>query len=167
MRASKKIAYARMWPREVFYCLVQNENGSKRKKQPIAKGLEFVEDPGVYVLYRDDIPYYVGQAKKLRHRLWAHACTPGARYHNFWNFFSAFVIRDPDLRNQVEGILIAAMPTANGAKPRLKRIGYSPAVRQMARDINQFHASPMQQFKELANTLRRAGSLRRIKRKRL
>src|SRR5271170_3620056 len=65
--------YARMWPREVFYFLVPKEEG-KRRKVSLGKGLDLVNEAGVYVLYRDDIPYYIGQAAKLRHRLWTHAC---------------------------------------------------------------------------------------------
>src|SRR5262249_42130442 len=159
MVIKKEIVYARMLPRDVFYCLVQNENGSKRKKIVLAKGLEFVEEPGVYVLYRDDIPYYVGKAAKLRNRLWAHACKPGARYHNFWNFFSAFVVHDPKLRNLIEAILITAMPTANGAKPRLRKIPFSPAVRRMANDICRFQASPMQEFEKLTTIMKQTRRL--------
>ena len=77
--------YARMWPREVFDCLVPNKNDGRRVI--LGKGLELVNQPGVYVLYRDDIPYYIGQARKPRHRLWLHAGSPGARYGNFWNYF--------------------------------------------------------------------------------
>jgi hypothetical protein len=69
--------YARMWPREVFDCLISNEND--KRKRILGKGLDLVNEPGVYVLYRDDIPYYIGQATKLRHRLWAHAGSPPAR----------------------------------------------------------------------------------------
>jgi hypothetical protein len=155
--------YARMWPREVFYCLVPNESGSKRKKVVLAKGLELVNEPGVYVLYRNDIPYYVGQAKKLRYRLWAHACAPGARYHNFWNYFSAFVIQNEKLRNQVEGILIAAMPTANSAKPRLKRAKFPGAVSKMSRGIYQFQANPGLEFEKLNRLLRKLRGTRKRK----
>jgi predicted GIY-YIG superfamily endonuclease len=133
--------YARMWPREVFDCLITNENG--RRKRILGKGLDLVNEPGVYVLYRDDIPYYIGQATKLRHRLWLHAGSPGARYGNFWNYFSAFVIHDPKMRNEVEGILIAAMPTANSAKPKLKRAKYPLVVSQMVRRIRKDRASPV------------------------
>ena len=55
--------YARMWPREVFDCLVPNDDGNGRDVI-LGKGLDLVNQPGVYVLYRDDIPYYIGQAKK-------------------------------------------------------------------------------------------------------
>jgi hypothetical protein len=52
---------SRMWPREVFYQLGPNATG-KGKNVLTVKGLELVNEPGVYVLYRDGIPYYVGQA---------------------------------------------------------------------------------------------------------
>ena len=93
--------YARMWPREVFDCLISNEDGGR--KRILGKGLDLVNKPGVYVLYRNDIPYYIGQTTKLRHRLWSHAGLPGGRYSNFWNYFSAFVIYDPKMRDEVEG----------------------------------------------------------------
>jgi hypothetical protein len=134
--------YARMWPREVFDYLIPNENGSGRKRI-LGKGLDLVNKPGVYVLYRDDIPYYIGQAKKLRHRLWLHAGSPGERYSNFWNYFSAFVIQDPKMRDEVEGILIAAMPTANSAKPKLKRATFPRVVSQMVRRIRKHAANPL------------------------
>jgi hypothetical protein len=73
------------------------------------------DKPGVYVLYRDDVPYYVGQAIRLRGRMRNHACIPGTRYHNFWNLFSAFVIRDQRRRDEIEGIRIDAMPTKSAS----------------------------------------------------
>lgn len=133
--------YARMWPREVFDCLIPNENSGR--KRLLDRGLELVNQPGVYVLYRNDIPYYIGQAAKLRQRLCAHASSGGGRYNNFWNYFSAFVIPDPKMRNEVEGILIAAMPTANSAKPRLKRAKFPKVVSQMVRNIRRYHANPL------------------------
>ncbi len=73
--------YARMWPREVVDRLIPNQDG-KKKGTKLVKGLELLNKPGVYVLYRNDIPYYIGQAAPLRGRLWHHASYPGARYHN-------------------------------------------------------------------------------------
>jgi hypothetical protein len=96
----------------------------------------------VYVLYRDDIPYYIGQAAKLRQRLWSHARSSGGKYNNFWNYFSAFVITDAKTRNEIEGILIAAMPTANSAKPRLKRAKFPTAVSKMVRRMRRYRANP-------------------------
>jgi len=48
--------YARMWPREVFDRLVVS-NG---KKRTLAKTLDILTKPGVYILYRDGVPYYIG-----------------------------------------------------------------------------------------------------------
>jgi hypothetical protein len=121
--------YARMWPREVF------GRGALKGQE-----LAFLEDPGVYILYRDDRPYYIGQAKRLHSRLWSHAIQAEGRYYHFWNFFSAFVVADKKHRDELEGILIAAMPTANSAKPKLKREKMSRAVRDLLRRINQYRA---------------------------
>ena len=128
--------YARMWPREVFDVLIPVEG---RQKQLLARApeLKFLANPGVYILYRDEVPYYVGQAKKLRGRLWQHANVPGARYYNFWNFFSAFVVADPKERDRLEGILIASMPTANGVKPRLPKEKLPAVVRDLMRELRQ------------------------------
>src|SRR6266516_7659152 len=93
--------YARMWPREVFYRIVPKEKGNS-KKRLLFRTIDLLAKPGVYVLYRDDVPYYIGQAQRLRSRLWAHACKPDGRYYNHWNFFSAFVIEDENQRNEIE-----------------------------------------------------------------
>jgi hypothetical protein len=118
--------YARMWPRQVF-----GKSGLKKEE------LEFLKHAGVYVLYRDDKPHYIGQAIKLHNRLWGHAVHAGGRYYHFWNFFSAFAVADPKHRNELEGILIAAMPTANSAKPRLKKERMPKGVRGLLAKINQ------------------------------
>ncbi|MBZ5720092.1 MAG: GIY-YIG nuclease family protein [Acidobacteriia bacterium] len=121
-KAKPVVSYARMWPRELFDC--------KHGKQLVVRELEILSQPGVYVLYRNDVPYYVGQAKKLRSRLWSHANQPASKYYNFWNYFSAFAVEDPIFRSQVEGVLIAAMPTANGAKPRIRKAQLPSDVRR-------------------------------------
>jgi hypothetical protein len=130
---------ARMWPREIFDHVA--DDGVSPNK-PLAKSLAFLNNPGVYVLYRDDIPYYIGQAGKLRARLWAHATKPGGRLYNFWNFFSAFVVLDTADRNEIEGILISAMPTANSARPRLPRERFPKEVVAMVRKIRKVQANP-------------------------
>ena len=141
--------YARMWPRAVFY---RNAESKGTKKTPPKKGklriskklfrtLELLKQPGVYILYRDDVPYYIGQAKRLRGRLWRHACVPGARYFNHWNFFSAFVVESEAHRDEIESILIAAMPTANSTKP-LKAEPLPPAIIRMVREIQVEKANP-------------------------
>jgi hypothetical protein len=131
--------YARMWPREIFDRLEDKSDGKKR--QLLAKGLEVLDKPGVYVLYRDDEPYDIGQATKLRQRLWLHANRPGSRYYNFWNLFSAFVVKDPTHRSELEGILIAAMPTANSANPRLLKRPFPKEVRDMLREVRRMRVN--------------------------
>lgn len=133
-------AYARMWPREMFDHL---DPDGMRKSTTLAKSVDFLNQPGVYILYRDDVPYYVGKADRLRRRLWAHAMKPEARYYNFWNFFSAFVVADPDQRNEVEGILISAMPTANSAQPKLPKEKLPHEVIKMVRKIRNDRANPI------------------------
>jgi hypothetical protein len=140
--------YAHMWPREVFDYLVDDESGSGNRGilghgPKKGQGVDLLGKPGVYVLYRDDIPYYIGQANELWKRLWHHAGYPDARYGNFWNYFSAFVIRDQKMRDEIEGILIAAMPTANSAKPKLERAKYPLTVSRMVRRIRKHRANPV------------------------
>jgi len=107
--------YARMWPREVLY---KNEEAKVLQK---VKGQ--LGHPGVYILYRDEIPYYIGKTeRKLFRRIWAHANRPRTKYFNFWNFFSAFVVSDRRYVDEIEAILISSLPTANRAVPKLRRI---------------------------------------------
>ena len=139
--------YARMWPREVFYRIIPKEKHGKSttgKRPPrlMFRSIELLKESGVYVLYRDGIPYYIGQAKKLRGRLWQHACAPDSRYYNFWNHFSAFVVKEPNHRNEIEAILVAAMPTANSAKPRIQKESLPVGVRKMIREIGTTRANP-------------------------
>jgi hypothetical protein len=142
--------YGRMWPRDIFYRRLKAKREDLVFKRPTSllfRTIPVLTKPGVYVLYRDDVPYYVGKAKRLRTRLWSHACVPGARYSNHWNFFSFFVIEGDDerarrKRNDIESVLIAAMPTANGAKP-LKREPFPKEVREMVHEIRSGRANPL------------------------
>jgi len=120
--------FARMYPREIFNHRISGPNG---KPVNVARTLEILSRPGVYILYRDDHPYYIGKAKRLRSRLFSHARRPGSKYDLFWNYFSVFVVEDPKHRAEVEAMLIAAIPTANGAKPKLENHPYPDAVRRV------------------------------------
>jgi|SRR5437899_341185 len=136
--------YARMWPRDIFFRRLRKGNsrkGPSSRKRYLFRDIPLLRKPGVYVLYRDDVPYYIGQATRLRTRLWAHACKPDGRYYNHWNFFSAFVIEDENQRNEIERILIAAMPTANSMKP-LKKEKKPPEIIRMEREIRFTLANP-------------------------
>ncbi len=106
--------YASMWPRQVF--------DDKHGKTVLAAQLPFLRQKGVYVLYRNEHPYYIGKSgDSLFARLSGHAMNPRRRYYNFWNYFSAFAVDELGGRNELEGILIAAMPTANSSKPKLNK----------------------------------------------
>jgi len=141
------IKYARMWPRDVFYRrLSEPKPIAGLKKKPLAKTqwlyktIDLLSQPGVYVLYRDDVPYYVGQTEILRSRLAAHARVPQSHYFHHWNYFSAFVFDKKDL-NSMEAILIAAMPTAN-ARKLLKKEPFPQELTQMFNDICLSKANP-------------------------
>ena len=65
---------------------------------------------------------YVGKAQMLRRRLHLWATKPSSPHFHHWDFFFPFAIDDSAKRDKLEGILIAALPTANnGSKPRLKK----------------------------------------------
>ena len=64
--------YASMWPREVF------DARPKRGTGVLAAHIPFLtEQKGVYVLYRDGEPYYIGKSgNSLFNRLKDHAMNP-------------------------------------------------------------------------------------------
>jgi hypothetical protein len=77
-----------MWPRAPFH---------SKKGKDILKG--HLANSGVYVLYREDEPYYVGKTGEAPYkRLKAHALKPNRRNYNFCNHFSAFELSAPDDR---------------------------------------------------------------------
>ena len=115
--------YARTWPREMFDF-----------KAKFARSEDFLKKPGVYVLYNDGRPHYIGQAVRMFDRLNAHA-RPQSRNYNFWNTFSAFAVSDQKGRDELEAILIAAMPTANSAKPKLNKLNMPSDVVALMRKI--------------------------------
>jgi hypothetical protein len=128
--------YARMWPRDVF-------DYPTKGRKVLADDLTILQNAGVYVLYRDDVPYYIGKTDhRLGKRLFVHAKRPTSRYDYFWNHFSVFVIPDKTHRAIVESLLIAAMPTANSAKPKeFDRHKVPPAIIKMMRDQRRHKAT--------------------------
>jgi hypothetical protein len=117
--------FFRMWPRALFH---------------VKEGRAFLEQhlssPGVYVLYRNDTPYYIGKTSRpLIKRLSQHALKPNALRYNFWNYFSAFQVGDKDDRDEIEAILISAMPTANSSHPKFSRRKLDRAVSKLLNDI--------------------------------
>lgn len=123
------IEHARMWPREVFD-ITDGKYIALRKTETLNKS-------GVYVLYRDDQPHYIGKAtSSLYKRLHDHANKSTDRYFNLWNYFSAFVVPKSQIA-AVEGILIAAIPTANSSIPRIKQIPMPGVLRRKLRHARQ------------------------------
>jgi hypothetical protein len=57
------VAIARMWPREIFD--KKDKNGEKL----LARGIDFLQRPGVYILYREEHPYYIGKGDNLKSRI--------------------------------------------------------------------------------------------------
>lgn len=119
-------AYAKMWPRAVFDIKIKNA----LLREPI----DLLSAPGVYVLYRDDHPYYVGKASRLIDRIYSHANKPKDKYYNFWNYFSAFIVRNKNHMDEIEGVLIASMPTENSAVHRIKKLHMPVKVARYIRD---------------------------------
>jgi hypothetical protein len=111
-------SYLRSRPREMMVLL--NDRRSRRDPS-LAPVLEFLDKPGVYVLYQGENVYYIGRASNLGKRLRAHTRV-GSRYSEHWTHISIFAIPDESHVNAVESILIAAVPARNSAKPRIKKI---------------------------------------------
>lgn len=112
--------YLKMWPRELFN--IHKRNKLILNVPELSSQLQILWKSGVYFLYRDEHPYYVGQASgTLFSRLHDHANKSTDAYFNFWNSFSAFAVPRGHL-GEVEAILIAAMPTANSSKPWYKPV---------------------------------------------
>jgi excinuclease UvrABC nuclease subunit len=121
-----------MWPREVL----RHKDGKKL----LAKEEEALQKPGVYILYREDEPYYIGKATSLFTRLHAHANKMTDRYYPFWTYFSAFAFEERSLElkkriSEIEGILIAAMPRAvNSSTPRWEKHRIPKNIRSSIRN---------------------------------
>jgi len=67
--------------------------------------------------------------------LFGHARRPEFPHYHFWNYFSAFAVKNKKLRDELEAILIAAMPTANSAKPKLPKEKMPAQVIELLHEI--------------------------------
>ena|SRR5665213_643830 len=128
--------FIRMWPRGIFSTPAEAV-GQRGKRPLVARNIKELDKPGVYILYWDDEPYYVGQAKNLYGRLRTHANNVGSLRGYFWNYFSAFLVKNKNHIDEVEAILIAAMPSVitNGSKPKLPRKPMDAATRKVMREL--------------------------------
>ncbi len=107
---------AQLWPRDVF-----NLREGNKYLDDVKEILD--KKSGVYILYRDDKPYYIGKTKNLFKRLTGYARNPNSKRYHFWNYFTAFIVTKSRLIDDVEAILIRAMPLVdNSAKPKIHRI---------------------------------------------
>ena len=86
-----------MWPREVWDVMADG------KGTLYLKTFRPLRQAGIYVLYRDETPYYIGRANMLYKRLHDHANKSTDRYFNFWNFFSAFVVSNNNICQTLNG----------------------------------------------------------------
>jgi hypothetical protein len=127
---------ASMWPRSV--CEMRGDGN----KNLFLKNE--IQEPGVYVLYRNGVPYYIGQAGNVGSRIWSHSSNPEGRYYKLWDAFSFFVVSDKKYLDDVEGILIAAMPTANAAQPRIKRFKMPQRIKNQLGEIRHHEAYPLE-----------------------
>lgn len=102
----------------------------------IASKIKELRKPGVYILYRDDVPFYVGKTEgELFGRLWKHAIGVAGSRSYFWNYFSAFIVKDSRHIAEVEAILISAMPSVitNSSKPKLQKVPTGKSIRKLTR----------------------------------
>jgi hypothetical protein len=115
--------FMRMWPRELMR---KKDSKGRLLIRPLVAELE---RRGVYILYKDEEPYYVGRATRtLWIRLHSHSNRATDRYYAHWNYFSVFVLSQ-DVKDykrklvELEAILIAALPRAvNHSTPRFTPI---------------------------------------------
>jgi len=125
--------FIRMLPRAIFHTPeIQGQKGS------IASKIEELKGPGVYIPYRDDVPFYVGKTEgKLFNRLWQHANGVSTTRSYFWNYFSAFIVKNPRSIAEVEAILISAMPSVitNAARPRLEKMRKGKSIIELLRAL--------------------------------
>jgi len=118
--------YAELWPREVF-------DFREQKNRLMVEAQELLNRPGVYILYRDDAPYYIGKTEgALYDRIYRHANVPSSKYYRYWNYFSVFMVSSIRHLDDVEGILIAAIPlAANNSKPKFQRIKLPRSIKDL------------------------------------
>jgi hypothetical protein len=124
--------FIRMWPRAIFHTRAMDDS-----KGFIADGIPELRKPGVYILYRNGVPFYVGQAKNLRTRLKQHANGVISLKTHFWNHFSAFLVDDSARMKEVEAILISAMPPGimNSSKPTLHKVPMNKLTVHLIREL--------------------------------
>ena len=129
--------FVRLWPREVF--------NMKRGKKYNEELKNLLRKPGVYILYREDVPYYVGQAVNLFTRLKVHAMKPESKRFNFWTHFSIYFVQKRYI-DDIESILINAMPSvANDSKPKQLRMKLPKEIKDALLDLKRIPLESMEE----------------------
>ena len=130
--------FAERWPREVF-------DIREKKDRLLKEAQDLLNSPGVYVLYCDDSPYYIGKTKgRLYSRIYNHANQPGERYYRYWNYFSVYTVDDIKHLDDVEGILISAIPlAANSSVPRFQRIKLPRSIKNLLSRLRRISADDL------------------------
>jgi hypothetical protein len=95
------------------------------------------ETTGYYNFLEELLEYNREDVFMLRRIQEALRCT-----ENYQRPRRSCVVEDSDARNEIEGILIASMPTANSARPRIKKESLPTGVRKMVREIERKQANP-------------------------
>ena len=130
--------YAELWPREVF-------DIREGKNRLLMEAQKLLSGPGVYILYRDDVPYYIGKTENnLYNRIYKHANQPGAKYYRYWNYFSAYIVDTIKHIDDVEGLLITAIPAAaNSSKPKINRILLPRSIKNLMGRLRRISADDL------------------------
>lgn len=131
--------FIQMWPRQIFDVKADKTEGQKGQPPLLARVSKTLQKHGVYILYRDEKPFYIGQAQKktLFSRIRSHATRPQSRRYLFWNYFSAYAVNDTQHIDELEAILIAAMPLvlSNSARPKLRKAPIEEPIRSFIRNL--------------------------------
>ena len=99
---------------------------------------------GIYVLYKDDVPYYVGQASNLPWRIKNHI---DDRHHGKWDKFSFYVVRRTGFLKHLESLLLRIV------EPRGAKIsGGFPGAENLKREFISGLKKYAVAFKQLKRT---------------
>ena len=82
---------------------------------------------GIYVLYREGVPHYVGQASNLPYRIKGHLKD---RLEGKWDSFSLYIVRGPRHLKHLESLLLRIV------KPRGAKIsGHFPGAENLRKEF--------------------------------
>lgn len=112
--------YIKTRPRVLFDMF---EDDKKRKL--LINRLKLLREPGVYVLYRDEQPYYVGKTtKSLFSRIHSHANKSTDTYYHFWNSFRRSLCRPKATSMKSKGFSSQPCPPRTLRTRELSKLHY-------------------------------------------